>query len=96
MTGALRPTWRHARASEYRRPGGPWDVPALDDALTESTGREPTLTLLVDGDVRLDAGGLDALVGAAAAALRRLGVRRRSVVAWQLPNWHEAVVLYRA
>jgi cyclohexanecarboxylate-CoA ligase len=96
MTGALRPTWRHARASEYRRPGGPWDVPALDDALTESTGREPGITLLVDGELRLTAGGLEERVATAAAALRALGVRRRSVVAWQLPNWHEAVVLYRA
>jgi cyclohexanecarboxylate-CoA ligase len=93
---ALRPTWRHARATEYRRPGGPWDVPPLDAALAESTLSEPDLTVVVDGDVRLTSTALDARVGAAARALKDLGVGRGDVVAWQVPNWHEAILLYRA
>jgi acyl-CoA synthetase (AMP-forming)/AMP-acid ligase II len=36
------------------------------------------------------------MVAALAGGLRSGGVRRRTVVAWQAPNWHEAVLLYRA
>jgi acyl-CoA synthetase (AMP-forming)/AMP-acid ligase II len=38
----------------------------------------------------------DPRVGALAGGLRAAGVRRGDVVAWQLPNWHEATLLYRA
>jgi cyclohexanecarboxylate-CoA ligase len=51
---------------------------------------------VVDGDVCLDGDGLEAVVGAVAGGLKRLGVRRGSVVSWQLPNWWEALVLFRA
>ena len=51
---------------------------------------------LVDGDSRLSGDELDEQVAAVAGGLRALGVRRRDVVAWQLPNWREAVILYRA
>ena len=50
----------------------------------------------MDGSVRLDPLALDAAVAALAGALRAQGVSRHDVVAWQLPNRHEAVVLYRA
>jgi cyclohexanecarboxylate-CoA ligase len=46
--------------------------------------------------VRLDGAGLEARVAALAGGLRAAGVRRRDVVAWQSPNWSEAVLLYRA
>jgi cyclohexanecarboxylate-CoA ligase len=36
------------------------------------------------------------MVSALVGGLRATGVRRRDVVAWQLPNWHESVLLYRA
>ena len=58
-------------------------------------GRPPALAV-VDGDVRLDAGTFEGLVSSVAGGLARLGVRRGSVVTWQLPNWWEAVVLFRA
>ena len=38
----------------------------------------------------------DARVDALAGGLRAEGVRRGDVVAWQLPNWEEAALLYRA
>jgi acyl-CoA synthetase (AMP-forming)/AMP-acid ligase II len=38
----------------------------------------------------------DPRVGALAGGLRENGVRRGDVVAWQLPNWDEASLLYRA
>jgi cyclohexanecarboxylate-CoA ligase len=36
------------------------------------------------------------MVAALAGGLRARGVRRTDVVTWQLPNWHESVLLYRA
>jgi acyl-CoA synthetase (AMP-forming)/AMP-acid ligase II len=38
----------------------------------------------------------DPRVGGLAGGLRAAGVRRGDVVAWQLPNWDEAALLYRA
>ena len=89
----LRPTFTATRARHYRRPGGPWDVPPLDAVLSPQSAAPVSL---VDGAVRLTGVELDALVGALAGGLRANGVRRADVVAWQLPNWHEAVLLYRA
>jgi cyclohexanecarboxylate-CoA ligase len=51
---------------------------------------------IVDGDVALDAATLDRVVSALAAGLRAVGIRRGDVVCWQLPNWWEAVALFRA
>jgi cyclohexanecarboxylate-CoA ligase len=90
----LRTTFRQPGAARYRQPGGAWDVPALDALL--SSPRDATGLAVVDGDVSIDAGTLDRLVAAMAGGLRRSGVRRGDVVAWQLPNWWEALVLFRA
>ncbi len=51
MSG-LRATYRHPRASDYRRPGGAWDVPTLDALLTHAA---PSPT---EADVAAVAGGL--------------------------------------
>jgi cyclohexanecarboxylate-CoA ligase len=90
----LATTYRQPGASGYRLPGGAWDVPTLDRLL--ASPRTSTDLAVVDGDVRLDAGTLDRLASAVAGGLRASGVRRRDVVAWQLPNWWEAVVLFHA
>ncbi|TMM16678.1 MAG: cyclohexanecarboxylate-CoA ligase [Actinobacteria bacterium] len=89
----LRPTFTPARARHYRRPGGPWDLPPLDAVLAP---RSVAPVRLVDGSVRLTGPELEARVAALAGGLRARGVRRADVVAWQLPNWHESVLLYRA
>ncbi len=89
----IAPTHRHTRATWYRRPGGPWDGPTLD--LLLSTAR-PRDDLVVDGEVRLSSVQVNHLAARVAAGLRAAGVRRRDVVAWQLPNRWEVVVLYRA
>jgi cyclohexanecarboxylate-CoA ligase len=93
----LRPTYRHPRAREYLAPGGPWDVASLDE-LVSNAARRATGDLVVDDSagVRLDGSELEAMVSALAGGLRAAGVRKRDVVAWQSPNWHEVVVLYRA
>jgi cyclohexanecarboxylate-CoA ligase len=89
----LRPTFTATRARDYRRPGGPWDVPALDAVLSP---RSAAPVRLVDGSVRLTGSDVEAMVAALAGGLRARGVRRADVVSWQLPNWHESVLLYRA
>ncbi|MHB8438163.1 MAG: class I adenylate-forming enzyme family protein [Acidimicrobiales bacterium] len=86
-----RPTLHQAGASRYRRPGGPWDRGPLDVSLAIT----PRATV-VDDAWRLDASAVDAAVSLVAGRLRRSGVRRGSVVAWQLPNSATGVVLYRA
>ena len=91
----MRATYRHPRAREYKRAGGPWDIAALDRVLSE---RPATRDALVDpsADVRLTREELDARIAALAGGLRAAGVRRRDIVAWQAPNWHESVLLFRA
>jgi cyclohexanecarboxylate-CoA ligase len=89
----LRPTYRQAGATRYLRPGGAWDVPTLDRLLTGE--RSTSRPAVVDGDVKLDAASLERVVGAVAGSLRSIGVGRGDVVAWQLPNWWEALVLFR-
>ena len=93
----LRPTYRHPRARDYLAPGGPWDIPSLDAIVTDAASRAGSALVVDDSaDVRLDGPALEARIAALAGGLRAAGVRRRDVVAWQSPNWFEAVLLYRA
>ncbi|HEX7521921.1 MAG TPA: AMP-binding protein, partial [Acidimicrobiia bacterium] len=94
----LRPTYRTPRAPDYLRPGGPWDVPSLDVLCCDAARERGRRELLVDesAGVRWSGGELEAGVSALAGGLRAAGVGRRDVVAWQCPNWHEAVLLFRA
>ncbi|MGD0393616.1 MAG: AMP-binding protein [Acidimicrobiales bacterium] len=90
----LRTTYRQPDAARYRQPGGAWDVPTLDALL--SSPRDARAPAVVDGEVRIDAAGLEHLVGSVAGGMRARGIRRGAVVTWQLPNWWEALVLFRA
>jgi cyclohexanecarboxylate-CoA ligase len=69
-------------------------VPSLDRLL--STPRRSGAPAVVDGDNLIDAGTLEQLVTATAGGLRAGGVGRGDVVAWQMPNWWEAIVLFHA
>ena len=51
---------------------------------------------IVDGELVLDGAQVDVAARALAGGLRARGVGRGDVVAWQLPNWHEVILLYRA
>ena len=90
---SVTPTHRHTRGWWYRRPGGPWQQPTLDALLGAA---RPRADLVVDGETRLSSVQVNHLAARVAGSLRALGVRRRDVVAWQLPNRWEVVVLYRA
>ncbi len=106
---SLRATHVHTRASHYRRPGGPWDGPSLDELLSAAAASHSARAqrasgrgaLLVDvsvagAPVRLSGREVEAKVARLAGGLRVSGVRRYDAVAWQLPNWYEAYLLYRA
>ena len=69
-------------------------MPNLDALL--SSPRDANGLAVVDGDVAIDSGTVERLVSSVAGGLRQLGVRRGDVVAWQLPNWWEAGVLFHA
>ncbi|MBV8462929.1 MAG: AMP-binding protein, partial [Acidimicrobiales bacterium] len=91
---SLRATYRQPEGARYRQPGGAWDVPSLDRLLS---GTIPTgATAIVDGPRVVTGGALEAAVAAVAGGLAARGVGRGDVVAWQLPNWWEGVVLFRA
>jgi acyl-CoA synthetase (AMP-forming)/AMP-acid ligase II len=92
----VQPTFSHARADEYARPGGAWDIPSLDELLTERARGAARAELVVDGASRLTGDRLASAVARVAGGLRSLGVGAGDVVAWQSPNRYEAVVLYRA
>jgi len=86
----LQTTFEHPLAPHYTRAGGPWDVPSLDRLFgTEQSS-------VVDGAVVLGQASLNSAVGSLAGHLRARGVGRGEVVAWQLPNWYEVVLLYWA
>lgn len=94
----LRATYEAPEAERYTAPGGPWDVPDLDTAFSTAAGDQPTGHALVDpsNGQRLDASALEACVASLAGGLRARGIRHGDVVAWQLPNIHESVLLFRA
>ena len=90
----MRATLRPVDVASRHAPGGAWDVPTLDAATRmRPDGRGLSV---VDGDRLLDPATLDAAVASLAGAMRAKGVRRGRSVAWQLPNWFETIVLYRA
>jgi acyl-CoA synthetase (AMP-forming)/AMP-acid ligase II len=93
----LRATYRHPEAKDYLAAGGPWDLPSLD-ALVTKAASEAEGPLLIDdtSDEVIDGAGLEERVAALAGGLHAAGVKRGDVVAWQAPNWHEVVLLYRA
>jgi len=83
-------TFDHPRSKWYARPGGPWDVSTLDTLTAADAGT------VVDGELVLDGAQVHAAARALAGGLQKHGVGRGDVVSWQLPNWHEAILLYRA
>ncbi|HEX5614706.1 MAG TPA: AMP-binding protein [Acidimicrobiia bacterium] len=92
----LHATHVHARASEYRAPGGPWDVPTLDELLTTAARDAGHRTLVVDDTRAVSGSELVDLVARLAGGMARLGVGPGDAVAWQIENSVDAVLLWRA
>ena len=95
---SIKATLQASRGTHYRRDGGPWDGATLDTLFTDARPVRvgARRDAFVDGDIRLDAEDIDGLAACLAGGLRDRGVGRRDVVAWQLPNGDEPIILYRA
>jgi cyclohexanecarboxylate-CoA ligase len=78
------------------RLAGHWQDRLVDACVAAAAAERPAAVAVVDGAVTLTYGDLERSVRAAAASLAALGVGRGEVVSWQLPNWHEAVILHHA
>jgi cyclohexanecarboxylate-CoA ligase len=89
----IEPTYTHARAHEYARPGGPLDLPTLDVALSHAGARGD---VVVDATERLSADEVETRVARVAGGLIEAGIRPGDAVSWQRPNGVDAAVLYRA
>lgn len=68
----------------------------IGDLFHATAARQAADLALVDGDQRLDFAELGERVDLLARALGRLGVAPGDVIAYQLPNWWEAVVAFLA
>jgi non-ribosomal peptide synthetase component E (peptide arylation enzyme) len=95
MALMLRPTFSPAAAAQYRRDGH-WGTASLSERFAIMCARRGYVDALIDGDRRLSFAEWDRLSGRAALGLLALGVAPGDVVAYQLPNWWEAAVVFLA
>ena len=72
---------------------GIWRNKTLADLLDAQLARDPEQILIVDGDTQVSARDIDAQARALAGALQQRGLAAGDVISFQLPNWHEAVVV---
>lgn len=84
-----------ARSEAHRR-AGHWQDRLVDSYVTQAATRRPNALAVIDRRVRLTYGQLERAIKSVAAGLARLGVTAGDVVSWQLPNWHEAIILHYA
>jgi cyclohexanecarboxylate-CoA ligase len=78
------------------RQAGRWLDRFIDGYASEAARQTPAAPVVIDGPTCLTYADADRRIAATAASLQDLGVARREVVSWQLPNWHEAYVLHHA
>jgi cyclohexanecarboxylate-CoA ligase len=77
----MRPTFEPSRGRIWRQPGGAWD--GADLRTLAPTGSH---LAVVDGPLRLTASEFGRFIDELTGLLQSSGIRRRDVVAWQLPN----------
>ncbi|MDX2170442.1 MAG: AMP-binding protein [Deltaproteobacteria bacterium] len=75
---------------------GAWGTASLAAGFAATAARQPAAEALVDAATRLSFAEWDRRAAALAAGLRQLGVGAGDVVAYQLPNWWEAAVVFLA
>jgi cyclohexanecarboxylate-CoA ligase len=85
-----------ASRRDRARLAGHWQDRLADAYVAAAAADHPAAVAVVDGAATLTYENLERSVRAAAASLAALGVSRGEVVSWQLPNWHEAVILHHA
>ncbi len=72
---------------------GSWQDRTIADRLDEVVARNPDAPLIIDNLRELTAGELRDESRRLAGAMAALGLRPGDVVSFQLPNWHEAVIV---
>lgn len=82
-------------AARYRRDGH-WRGQSIGDAFRATCAARRYDIALIDGDRRLSFAEWERLTERAALGLLALGVGPGDVVAYQLPNWWEAAVVFAA
>lgn len=82
-------------AARYRR-GGWWTTEPIGHAAMGTAARIPDAVALIDGEERLTFAGWAARSARLADRWLTSGVRRGDVIAYQLPNWWEAAVVFLA
>jgi cyclohexanecarboxylate-CoA ligase len=90
-----RPTRPAPLAEVYRR-DRLWRGETIWAAFAATAARLPSKVAVVDGSARLTFGAVAAAAERLSAGLARLGVGAGDVVAFQLPNWWETVVVLLA
>ncbi|MCW5890189.1 MAG: AMP-binding protein [bacterium] len=91
----LRSTRPPARAAAWRASGA-WRDETLWEAFAATVARAPACTALIEDAHRLDFATLAARAERLAAGLAARGIGAGDVVAFQLPNWWETVVVFFA
>lgn len=72
---------------------GQWTGVTLAHCARERARSEPDRVAVVDGDLRIGFAQLYEQGVRLASALRNIGLQRGDVISFQLPNWHEAMVV---
>lgn len=72
---------------------GHWSGVTLTDCARQCAQQAAARTAVVDGDVQLGFADLLERAARLASALRRRGLKPGDVVSFQLPNWHETLVI---
>lgn len=72
---------------------GVWNLQTVADLAYELAAADPGFVAFVDGEQTMTREKLVADAQALAAALHERGLRPGDVVAFQIPNWHEAAVI---
>jgi cyclohexanecarboxylate-CoA ligase len=91
----LSPTHPSPHAAQFRA-GGHWPQQSLATLFARTVQTHATREALVDGPHRLTFADLDRLAQQAAATFCGLGLASGDVIAYQLPNWWEAAVVFLA
>ena len=78
------------------RASGVWEDDFIDGHVRAAGRSLPESLAVVDGTVVLTWGQVDNLADRIGAGLQAAGVGPGDVVSWQLPNWHEAVIVHHA
>ncbi|MGC4250100.1 MAG: AMP-binding protein [Sphingobium sp.] len=84
-----------SRAAGYRASGA-WPDETFSMLLARRVAEVPDKVVLVDGDTRLSYRELSDAIDRVAVLFRAQGLGQGDIVALQLPNWHEFVIVYYA